>query len=120
MHSIMRLCPRCRKVSFVSSMTWNATCPHCGFNMDAWAERRGSPRLTGRHPVIVQGRNTRCSGFTLDYTENGLKIEHRGNPLSLHERISVDVKDLAITGPAEVLWTRIVDDGLAQAGIAML
>jgi hypothetical protein len=50
----------------------------------------------------------------------GLRIEHPGNPFSLHEEMSVDVRDLAISGQAEILWTRIVDAGLTHTGIAML
>jgi hypothetical protein len=120
MNPVMRLCPRCKMVSYVSTMTWDSTCPHCSFHIGHWMNRRSSARREIRYNIKIEHKDLYLSGTALDYSDGGMKISYEGNPLIPGDRILIRVKELAVNGSAEIKWLQPMEDTVVIAGIEII
>jgi hypothetical protein len=117
MNPVMRICPRCRMVSYVSSMTWDLTCPHCAFHIGNWMERRTSPRSEIGYEILIRHNDMHLYGEALDYSDTGMRISYTGDPLLPGDLIYIESKKLDVSGPAEVVWLHLMEDSVVHAGI---
>jgi hypothetical protein len=116
----MKICPQCRKVSYINKMTRLARCQHCGFLLSAWTEKRLYPRIPGHYKSTIRTGGSPYYGHCVDISYEGFRIAYRGKALDKGMLLDIEVDEIAAKGKAEVIWSRQDSLHTAHVGVKMI
>ncbi len=120
MISVMKVCPQCRKVSYINKITRRSKCQHCGFLLRIWTEKRAYPRIAGHYrSTIITGDNL-FDGQCVDISYDGFRIAYNGLALDKGTLLEIEVDELNTRGKVEVIWSRQDSPHTAHIGVKII
>jgi hypothetical protein len=116
----MKVCPQCRKVSYINKITQRSRCQHCGFLLRTWTEKRAHPRIAGHYKSTISTGEDRYDGQCVDISHEGFRIAYKGKALDKGTLLDIAVEDIGAGGKAKVIWSRQHSLHTTHIGVKMI
>jgi hypothetical protein len=116
----MKVCPQCRKVSYINNVALRSRCQHCGFPLNTWTEKRAYPRIVGHYKSRITTGDNLLDGHCVDISYDGFRIVYRGKAIDKGTLIEIEVDELNARGKAEVVWSSQHSLHTAHIGVKII
>jgi len=105
-----RICPKCTRAFYASSVVASLTCPSCGFIM---LDGRPVKRIKTNIDLTFSFGERKMPVRLVDYSEGGLRIAYKGTALEVNSLIDLDIEKLNIHGTAMAVWTKKISGAIS-------
>ena len=112
----MRICPKCNRVFYLLRERHIVRCYHCGYNLLDTRNKR--VRVDINFTFSLEGKKKEAT--IVNYSDNGIGIVYRGEPLPVNTIINLKVNDLKIQKQAKTVWTKEIGRLKAATGFKFL